>query len=208
MTSGRSGIISSGKAEPARAAAHLVLDLQDETAMTRQKKMQRKVPRAKKKEQSGTLVTRAEGAPSGWWPFTQVEEWHRDVDDLFSRFAVPGRFEGTAFGELPALESFTAKAKHVIRMDLPGVDAKEIDISLAGDVLTVKGERRHQEEVKQRDYARREIAHGSFERAATLPEGADTDKIQARFDKGVLEITMPVTTQTAPPKKVDIEAMK
>ena len=176
--------------------------------MTRQKKKQKKVPRAKERERSRTLVARTGGGPSGWWPFTQVEEWHRNIDDLFSRLGVPGRFKGTAFGELPALESFTAEGKHVIRMDLPGVDAKEIDISLAGDVLTVKGERRHQEEVKQRDYARREIAYGSFERATTLPEGADTDKIEARFDKGVLEITMPVTTLTAPSKRVDIEAKK
>ena len=174
--------------------------------MARLKK--KKTAQGAKKAEPRSLVPWRGREASVWWPFPGVEEWYRNIDDLFSRFLVPKRFEGTAFGELPAMESFTKQGNHVIRMDLPGVDAKEIDISVGGNVLTVKGERKHKEEVKRRDYARREIAYGSFERATTLPEGVDTDKIQASFDKGVLEITMPATTQAASSKRIAVEAKK
>src|SRR5437899_4645559 len=83
-----------------------------------------------------------------WQPVRELEEWHRNVDDLFTRFMGRTPFEGTAFAGKghPAIESFTKEGDLVVRMDLPGVDPKEVDISVTGDVLTVRGERKHSEE--------------------------------------------------------------
>jgi HSP20 family protein len=146
-----------------------------------------------------------------WEPFRELEEWHRNLDDLFTRFTGRTPFEGTAFAGKghPAIESFTKNGDLVVRMDLPGVDPKEVDISVTGDVLTVKGERRHKEEKKEGEYAHEEISYGSFERSLRLPAKVDADKIKASYDKGVLEISMPVPKELAPKKvSVQVESKK
>ena len=144
-----------------------------------------------------------------WEPFRELDEWHRSIDDLFSRFAGGKQFAGTAFERLPVLESYKKNGSLVVRVDLPGVEPKEIEISVAGNVLTVKGERKHKEEVKEGEYTRQETAYGSFERSLALPDGVDADKIKASYEKGVLEITMPVPKQLAEKKvAVQIEAKK
>jgi HSP20 family protein len=146
---------------------------------------------------------------SEWAPFRELEEWHRSIDDLFSRFRAAAPFEGTAFARHPAMESFAKNGDLVVRLDLPGVDPKEVDISVTGDVLTVKAERKHKEETKEGEYTRREISYGSLERSLRLPGKIDAEKIKASYDKGVLEITLPVPKELAPKKvSVQIEAKK
>jgi HSP20 family protein len=148
---------------------------------------------------------------SEWGPFRELEEWHRGIDDLFGRFIGRLPFEGTAFAGKgqPAIESFTRNGDLVVRADLPGVDPKEFDISVTGDVLTVKGERKHKEEKKEGEHTRQEIAYGSFERSLRLPGKIDVDKIKASYNQGVLEITMPVPKELAPKKvAVQVETKK
>jgi HSP20 family protein len=91
-----------------------------------------------------------------------------------------------------------------VKAELPGIDPKEIDLSVDDNQLTIKGERKTSEEKKEEGYVLREIAHGRFERTVRLPEGADIEKINARYDKGVLHITVPVKEALAS-KKVPIE---
>ena len=148
---------------------------------------------------------------SEWQPFRELQEWHRSIDDLFSRFSGKPPFEGTAFAgtTMPAVESVQQNGNLVVRMDLPGIDPKEVDVSVTGDVLTVKGERKHKEEKKEGEYTREEIAYGSFERSLRLPAKVEAEKIKASYDKGVLEITMPVPKELASKKvPVQIEAKK
>jgi HSP20 family protein len=144
-------------------------------------------------------------------PFRELEEWHHDLDDLFARFMGRTPFEGTAFAGKghPAMESFVKNDTLFVRMDLPGVSPKEVDVTVTGDVLTVKGERKHKEEKKEGDYTHEEIAYGSFERSMRLPGKVDADKIKASYDKGVLELSMPVPKELAPKKvSVQIEGKK
>jgi len=144
-----------------------------------------------------------------WEPFRELDEWHHSIDDLFSRFMGGRPFAGTAFESLPSLESYKKNGNLVVRVDLPGVEPKEVDISITGNVLTVKGERKHKEEVKEGEYVRQETAYGTFERSLTLPEGVEPDKIKATYDKGVLEIAMPLPKQLAEKKvAVQVEAKK
>jgi HSP20 family protein len=142
-------------------------------------------------------MARGELAP--WRPFRDLERWAR-------RF--PNFFEDWPFGEreeyFPALESFVKNGNLTVRADVPGVDPKDIDVSIVGNVLTIKGERKEEKEVKSEDYIRREASYGAFERRMTLPEGANTEKIAANFKNGVVEITMPVA-KAVEAKKVPLQ---
>ena len=93
----------------------------------------------------------------------------------------------------------------VVRADVPGLDPKDIEVSVLGNVLMIKGERKEEQEVKKENYFRREVSYGAFERHITLPEGAQTDKIKATFKNGVVEVTMPIAKE-AGAKKIPLEA--
>jgi len=141
----------------------------------------------------------AKGELAPWRPFRELERWAR-------RF--PSFSEEWPFGEreefIPALESYVKNGNLVVRTDVPGVEPKDLDVSVVGNVLRIKGERKEEKEVKSEDYIRREASYGAFERRMTLPEGADTEKIAANFKNGVIEITMPIA-KGAETKKVPLQ---
>lgn len=131
-----------------------------------------------------------------------------DMDEIFRDFETfPSRLFRLSeeFPGVPAVESFVKDGNLVVRADLPGIDPKEVDVSVLGNVLTIKGERKEKKEAKEDDYIRHEISYGSFERRMTLPAGVDADKIQARYDKGVLEVTLPAPKEMTP-KKISVKA--
>ena len=142
-----------------------------------------------------------------WDPFRELTTWHRDIDELFNRFfpsfPLERELEEVAMTRLPAAESFTRDGMHVVRLDLPGVDPKDIDISVVDDSLIIKGERKGSEEVKEKDYQYKETAYGRFERRLALPKGVDGDKIKANYRNGVLEVLIPLPVEVAG-KKIPI----
>jgi HSP20 family protein len=142
-----------------------------------------------------------------WNPYQELSNWHRDIDDLFRRF-FPGDDEETnqtsMTGWLPATEAFERAGEYIIRADVPGIEPNEVEVSVLNDALTIKGERKRSNEVKEEDYHYTETAYGRFERSMALPKGIDPDKIAAKFVNGVLEISMPLP-QSAGAKKVPIE---
>lgn len=143
------------------------------------------------------------GALLPWRPFRELERLARRLE---SPFRLLEDFEDIRDGSLlPAVESFVKDGNLVVRADVPGMDPKDIDVSILGNVLTVKGERKNEQEVKKEDYLRREVSYGSFERRMTLPEGTEADKVKASFKNGVLEVTLPLAKE-AVAKKVPIEA--
>jgi len=91
----------------------------------------------------------------------------------------------------------------VVRVDVPGLELKDLDVSVLRNVLTIRGERKSEKEVKKEDYLRREVSYGAFERRMSLPEGAAADKVKASFKNGVIEITVPLAKETVA-KKVPI----
>jgi HSP20 family protein len=135
---------------------------------------------------------------------------HREVDDLFNRFFgdawPPSRFdqgEGTPTW-WPAVESYGQNGTFCIRVALPGVDPKDVDVSVTDQTLTSKGSRKAAHEDREGDYFRREFAYGSFERSFPIPEGVDAGQVSAKYANGMLEISMPAP-QLAAPKKIEIE---
>ena len=108
-----------------------------------------------------------------WNPFAEeLLSWHRDIDDLFGRFF--GRPDLRLTGGLPPMETYRKEGNYVVRFDLPGVDPKDLDIHVEGDVLTIKGERKAEE--KGPEY--REAFYGKFERAVTLPRGVKAERLR------------------------------
>jgi len=93
---------------------------------------------------------------------------------------------------MPPVESFVKGNNLIIRADVPGLDPKDVEISVLHDVLTITGERKAKKEVNEKDYLLREISFGSFERRMSLPQGAAADRITASFKNGVIEITIPL----------------
>jgi HSP20 family protein len=145
-----------------------------------------------------------------WSPFGSLGtpfQLHREIDEMFGRFFNQGR--GPAATESagptwwPAVESWTTDDSIHVRVALPGVDPKDVELSLIDNVLTLKGERKSHEEKKDGSYYLREFSYGSFERSLALPEGVDPAKVTARYANGMLEVTMPAPMATGP-KKIDI----
>jgi HSP20 family protein len=126
-----------------------------------------------------------------WNPSQELSSWHRDIDDLFSRFFE--RPEASLGGYVPRIETFLKDNEYVVRLDLPGVDPKDVQVHAEGNVLSISGERKTEE--KGQDY--QETSYGKFERTIALPQGVETDKIAARCEHGVLEIRVPVPSQLA-----------
>jgi HSP20 family protein len=142
---------------------------------------------------------------SKWDPFEDLRRMQRDMDRLFDRFlgdetmtvARPGIW-------MPSIESYYKDGHLVFKAEIPGVDQKDLDVSVTDRELVIKGERKVSKDAKEENYIHREIAYGSFERRFTLPEGVKTDELKAKFSNGILEITVPAP---AVPKarKVEIE---
>jgi len=139
-----------------------------------------------------------------WNPFEdELSTWHRDIDDLFGRFF--GRPELRLTGGLPPMETYRKDGNYVMRFDLPGVDPKDLDVHVEGDLLTLKAERKADE--KGPEY--RGTFYGKFERAVTLPHGVKAEKIAARYEHGVLELVVPLPVELAGKKiPIQIEAGK
>ena len=90
--------------------------------------------------------------------------------------------------------------------DLPGLSAKDIDIQVEDGILTISGERHQSSEDKKEGYYRSERSYGSFSRSVALPDGVDEDQIRAKFDNGVLEVTVPVPAQRQRGRRVEIQS--
>jgi HSP20 family protein len=150
-----------------------------------------------------------------WRPMRELETIRQRMDDLFERMSErvfgPGQRERSVWGETealaPAIESHVEKDTLIVKADLPGIDPKEVSISVTGNQLTIEGERKREEKKEEKDYFYRELAYGKFSRTMTLPESVDADKVKANYKNGVLEITMPAPKQITG-KKIQIEAQK
>ncbi len=127
-----------------------------------------------------------------WRPELELSTLHNEIDNFFARFfGEEERWWTRAFegGFVPAIESFVRGEDLVIRADLPGIDPKEVELTVEGDRLTIKGERKRTYE-DSGEYLRREVVYGRFERSVPLPAGVDADSIKATYRDGVLEVTM------------------
>jgi HSP20 family protein len=140
-----------------------------------------------------------------WEPFSDLMTLRDAMDRLFEEsFVRPGRLlTGQAAGTVP-LDIFQQDGNVVVKAPLPGVKPEDIDVSVVGDTLTIKGETRQEQEVKEENVIRRERRFGTFSRSVTLPNPVDTSKANATFENGVLTLTLPMAEE-ARPKQIKIQ---
>jgi len=141
-----------------------------------------------------------------WGPFAGLDEMNRRCEEAFGHPFLPSlwwRRVPTEAEWMPPIEMFEKEDKFIVKAELPGMKKEEIDISVVGDTLTIKGERRAETETKEEDYYCCERSYGSFVRSITLPTAVDTKKVAATYEDGVLEISLPKAAE-AKPKKVEI----
>jgi HSP20 family protein len=131
---------------------------------------------------------------SGW---ASLDRFRRDIDEVFERFfgEVGYRSLASSLTTRPGVESFLKEGNWVMRFDLPGVAPKDIDVSVAGDTLTVRASREQRSDGRDQDFDADEVSYGRFERSLTLPKGVDSDQLKASYH-GVLELTMPAPAST------------
>jgi len=99
---------------------------------------------------------------------------------------------------LPAVDVLEKDGNLILRAEIPGVNEKDIDLKLEGNMLTLKGEKRQESQEKRDNYHRMESYYGSFSRSFTLPESADRDQIKADYKNGILTITIPQKPEVRP----------
>ncbi len=140
-----------------------------------------------------------------WRPFRELTTFREEMDKLWNRFFGEWPSKEPSRGEwAPSLDVSETKDNIVVKAEVPGMDAKDIDISLTNDVLTVKGEKKQEKEEKEENYHRIERSYGAFSRSIRLPREVQSDKIKANYKNGVLKITLP-KSEEAKKKEIKIK---
>src|SRR5688500_9002899 len=154
-----------------------------------------RVPSAKDEEGDMTM------ALLRWDPFTALSRMDKEFDDLVSR-----TFGSAPYQFVPPVEMATEGTDVVITLEVPGVDASDIDIEVNEGALTISGERKdHWQDASRGKVLVREIRYGSFRRTFQLPDGVNADQVEAEFDRGMLRMRVRnVTRPVVPPKKIEI----
>ena len=139
--------------------------------------------------------------------YDPVSEVNRMFEDMLGNLArQPRGQQGTEVTEwAPAIDVVTEDGNLVVRAELPGVKQEDVDITLHNNVLTISGERKAEQEEERGGYYVRERRYGSFSRSLTVPEGVDESKIHARYENGVLEVTVEGAAEVQEPKRIQIE---
>ena len=151
-------------------------------------------------------------APDVWRSFRS------EMDRLFDRFGFPSlrrmfdiepawRLARPFAFSVPAIDMSEDDKAYKISAELPGLDAKDVDVSVSGNMLVLKGEKRQEKEEKDKNYYFSERSYGSFQRAFELPASVDRDKVSADVSKGVLTITLPKTPDAQKQqKKIEVKS--
>ncbi len=132
-----------------------------------------------------------------WKPFRdELSAFRKEMDRLWNR-----AFGETALGKVfetewqPSADIVETAENITVKVELPGLEPKDIEVTFSGDLLTIKGEKKKEEEKKDKKYHCTERFYGMFERSFRLPTGIKVDKVEAKFDKGILTVTLPKTEE-------------
>jgi len=167
----------------------------------------------------GTEEKNRPAATEAWAPF---ESLRREIDRVFDSFhhgalrvpfarsameAAPSWSQALGWGIAPAVDVSEKDKGYQITAELPGLDEKDIEVTLANGRLTIRGEKKEEKEEREKSYYLSERRYGSFTRSFQVPEGVDGDAITARFAKGVLTVTLPKTAEARKSaKKIAVKA--
>jgi HSP20 family protein len=171
-------------------------------------------------QKSGGAVTQEKPkapAPAAGHPLMALrEQMDRLFDDFFSGFSLapfgrrpevdPWRsFQGALGWAYPAIDTTETESEYRLTAELPGMTEKDVELTLANGVLTLKGEKKEEKEERNEGYYMSERRFGSFQRALRLPDGVDDSRITADLKNGVLTVTMPKSAEASKQRKVEIK---
>lgn len=143
-----------------------------------------------------TVVTR-------WDPFREFSSLQHRLNRLAHKSFNEGSEETLSTGFSPAVDVYEDEQNITLKIEVPGVDEKDIDIRIENNTLTVHGERKFEKEEKEDNYRRIERQYGSFTRSFTLPTTVDAESVSANYDKGVLKVKLAKKVE-AKPKQIKI----
>ena len=133
-------------------------------------------------------------SPSRLWP-----ESSSLFDEFFNDFPFTSVFQSRGSERwLPPVDILEKDGNLILRAEVPGLDEKEVELKLEGNVLTLKGEKKQKIEENRNNYHRMESYYGTFSRSFTLPESVDRDQIKADYKNGILEVTIPQKPEVRP----------
>jgi HSP20 family protein len=146
-----------------------------------------------------TLLTR-------WEPFRELQDRMDRMNRLFRESYRPeGPEEAlTSTSFAPPVDIYEDEHNITLKMEVPGIDEKDIDVRIENNTLAIRGERKFEKEEKEENFRRVERQYGSFTRSFTLPSSVETENIQASYDKGVLEIRLAKKAE-AKPKQIKVK---
>jgi HSP20 family protein len=128
-----------------------------------------------------------------WEPFREMMSLREAMDRLFEEsFLRPGWFGGweSGAGVMP-VDVYETDDQVIVKATVPGVKPEDIDVTITGDVVTIKGEFKSEEKAEKRNYLRQERRYGSFCRQLSVPAGINADKVKATFEHGILTLELP-----------------
>jgi len=142
-----------------------------------------------------------------WEPMREMVTLREAMDRLFDdAFTRPlGLRDGWRGSSIPAIDMYQTDNEVIVKAAVPGMKAEEVQISVTGDVLTIKGETSQKEEAEEKNYHIREQRWGAFERSVMLPTTVVSDKAKAEFENGILTVTLPKAEEVKP-KMITIKA--
>lgn len=133
--------------------------------------------------------------------FNLQREMNRVFDSFFHGADEPNLFNGAW---MPAVDVAEEDDAYVVKVELPGVNKDDVKITLESNILTIRGEKKVESEVKQKNYHRTERSYGSFQRSFTLPTSVKNDKIDAVYKDGILTVSLP-KAEEAKPKQIEVK---
>lgn len=137
-----------------------------------------------------------------WQPFSEMETLRTQMDRMFDAIAGLERESGNNW--TPAIEIQDREDSLIVRAEIPGVEAKDIDIQVAREALSIAGEHRYEKKSEEKGFFRSELRYGSFQRTIPLPVAVENTQAQAEFKDGILKLTLP-KAQEAKHKVVKID---
>ena len=136
-------------------------------------------------------------------PMREMITLREAMDRLFNDAFTPSSFSGGL--QIPAVDLYQTDDEVVVKASLPGLKAEDVQITVTGEMLTLKGEFKQKEDVKEKAYHLREQRYGIFERTFALPTEVVSDKAKAEFENGILTITLPKAEEVKP-KMITVKA--
>ena len=138
-----------------------------------------------------------------WNPWRDMMSLQNEMNRVFPGWAAGDKEEMLSTDWSPQVDIYEDETSIKVRADVPGVAQNDLDVKVENGMLTIKGERKLEKEDKKENYHRIERVYGAFTRSFLLPDYADTDKVEAKFKDGVLDVTLPKKAEKQP-KKIQV----